>query len=707
MGDSNEMAMQLEDFAKQVLFGTTLEDKLGFPREEIVDTRRGDPIKTPGRLSRPDHLCLRDDGVRANHPADAKLVDERERGRLLHFFANHELLATELMALAILKFPDAPASFRRGLLETLKDEQIHTQMYMHRMKQCGVEFGELPLSDYFWKSVSSMEDPLDYVTRLSLTFEQANLDYSRDYAKLFDQVGDRPTGAILDKIYRDEIDHVGFGLKWFRRWKAEGKTDWEAYRERLVFPLSPARAKGASFNRDGREEVGLDAAFIEQLQVFRQSRGRTPYVYWFNGDAEAYALRGEFSAEQASVVKGDLSFLPAYLSRRDDILITAQRPSRSFLQSIDASGFELPELHFEDEKRRPFAPVIDRKIRGLKPWAWSPESVSFFRDTFGSLTRPVELESLWNEGRRELFSKVWSAQFGRELASEEETDHWLAPSEVYGRELKEIGELDDIRASLKTKGYANVVLKAPFSASAQGMRCLLAGEPLEGGVERWAEGILREQGRLVVEPWLDRVFDFSAQLTVSDGQLRVMGYTRLVNNARGQFRGIVTNAFCKGLDSELVRFLMSRVDSRPRVYHWFENRLVPALAGALQSKGFTGPLGVDAMVYRDPEGRLRLKPVVELNPRYTMGRVGHEIGKRNAANSAGFFQILNTRQIKRLGMSGFVEYAQNLSERYPLSFSDERKPRIVEGSLALTDPALAKRFLAVYHVRRSFEELPI
>ena len=49
------------------------------------------------------------------------------------------------------------------------------------MKQCGVEFGELPLSDYFWKSVSSMEDPLDYVTRLSLTFEQANLDFTLTY----------------------------------------------------------------------------------------------------------------------------------------------------------------------------------------------------------------------------------------------------------------------------------------------------------------------------------------------------------------------------------------------------------------------------------------------------------------------------------------------------------------------------------------------
>ena len=101
----------------------------------------GRAIVTPRHVSRPDHLKLRDDGVRADHPSRAKLIDEKERGRLLHFFANHELLATELMALALLKFPDAPASFRRGLLATLREEQIHTKLYIHRMKQCGVDFG--------------------------------------------------------------------------------------------------------------------------------------------------------------------------------------------------------------------------------------------------------------------------------------------------------------------------------------------------------------------------------------------------------------------------------------------------------------------------------------------------------------------------------------------------------------------------------------
>ena len=80
-----------------------------------------------------------------------KFHSEKERGLVLHFFANHELLAVELMALAILKFQDAPVNFRRGVVQTLKDEQQHVRMYRKRMAEIGVEFGQIPVSDYFWR----------------------------------------------------------------------------------------------------------------------------------------------------------------------------------------------------------------------------------------------------------------------------------------------------------------------------------------------------------------------------------------------------------------------------------------------------------------------------------------------------------------------------------------------------------------------------
>ena len=695
------MAIQLQEFAKQVLFGTTMEAKLSFPREEIIDTQPGSAFTTPRQLTRPKHLMLRDDGVSAKHPSQAKLVDERERGKLLHFFGNHELLATELMALAILKFPDAPASFRRGLLETLKDEQIHTQLYMHRMQQCGIEFGELPLNDYFWKSVSSMEDPLDYVTRLSLTFEQANLDYSREYAKVFNTVGDNATAKILDKIYHDEIDHVGFGLKWFRKWKASGKTDWEAFRERLVFPLSPARAKGNDFNTAGRRDAGLDADFIKDLEIFQQSRGRTPSVHWFNPQAEQSAAANT-ATHTDSPLQHDLAYLPAYLSRQDDLLIMATQPTPEFLRQIQSYGFHLPEILLTQKNR---APVITRKINDLRPWAWTPDSVDFFQEHLDTVTQPRPADSLWNDEIRELFSKSWSANWASKRCCDFDND-WLAPSEIYGKPAANLDELRSLRAHYAALGYKNIVCKAPFGTAANGIRCLLQDETISAALQKWLDQIWADQGSILIEPWLDRVFDFSVQFEQRDTTLKPLAFTRLVNNARGQFSSIITNGFTKGLAPELTRFLMTRAaNGRPRVFDIYENQIAPRLGVDLNSKQFKGPLGIDAFIYRDTQQQLRLKPVVEINPRNTMGRVAHELEQHNAAGAVGAFQIITRSQLKKSTASTFSEWAEQLTAAHPVQLTAEPKPRILHGSFPLTDPQQAKQFLAVYHVRKSVDRL--
>ncbi len=252
-------AMELRQLAEQVLFATTLEEKLRCPAN-ITDERPGAPLVTPSTPGRPAELCFKPRGAgQAEFPGVHRLEDERERGRLLHFFANHELLATELMALVLLKFPDAPAAFRRGVLQTLRDEQEHTRLYLQRMKECGIQFGELPVSGYFWRAISGMESPMDFVAGLSLTFEQANLDFARHFARGFAMVGDAATAQLLERIHRDEIAHVAHGLKWFRRWKNPDESDWAAFCRQLKFPLSPQRAKGFTLNVEGRRAAGLDA----------------------------------------------------------------------------------------------------------------------------------------------------------------------------------------------------------------------------------------------------------------------------------------------------------------------------------------------------------------------------------------------------------------------------------------------------------------
>ena len=154
--------MELREFAEQVLFATTLEEKLRAPGE-LTDEHPGPALVTPAAPSRPENLIFKPHGTgdKSEFPGLHLLEQDCERGKLLHFFGNHELLATELMALVLLKFPEAPAAFRQGVLKTLQDEQEHTRLYMERMKSCGIGLGDFTVSGYFWRCVAPLEHPID------------------------------------------------------------------------------------------------------------------------------------------------------------------------------------------------------------------------------------------------------------------------------------------------------------------------------------------------------------------------------------------------------------------------------------------------------------------------------------------------------------------------------------------------------------------
>jgi hypothetical protein len=85
------------------------------------------------------------------------------------------------------------------------------------------------------------------------------------------------------------------------------------------------------------------------------------------------------------------------------------------------------------------------------------------------------------------------------------------------------------------------------------------------------------------------------------------------------------------------------IDSRGRIFsgHAVEEELresTAQVAVAAAARGFFGPCGVDAFVFRGPDGEAVLRPVVELNARFTtgtvtaglirraLGRVKHELG---------------------------------------------------------------------------------
>ncbi len=652
--------MELREFAEQVLHGGTLGEKLVAPGTLFDDARgAAAPLREP---SRPPALRF-STGDRDPLPAPAAVADPHAAGRLLHRFANHELLALEIMASTLLRFPDAPAGFRLGLGRTMIEEQRHLAAYLRRMGELGVELGEVPVNDFFWRATASNAGPMDYVLRVALTFEQANLDFTRTWGGHFAAVGDDATAALLDEVYADEIGHVRGGLALFRRWKDPALGEWEAFERGLEMPLSPARARGQEVDRAGRLAAGFTLEWIDRIELFTRSRGRPPRVFLFNPDSEAEAARGRPGHRPdpaTALLADDLAPTMALLAAREDVVITPVMPSPAWQRSLAAAGFALPEFV------RDVGALADRQVGELRPWAPTPDAAARLAPLAGAA-------SLWTPPRRAASSKLvalaWRAELLGQLGDAE-----LAPPE---------GEACATLAASEACAGRGWLLKAPFSTAGRARR----RGPLDDAGRAWAARVLREQGGLRAEPWRERVLDFSFHFDVlPGGTARFAGLCRFFTTAAGQFTGTRPGRWFGDLDSSLARFL-SQDGRAPRRLRELGERVAAFLAPRLTALDVLGPVGVDAFVYRD-EGGFRLDPLVEVNPRATMGRVSLAFDPRIHPLTRARWELL---PVKKLGASAAEWFAARSAEA-PLELE---RGLLRRGVLATNDPGTARAVLGV------------
>ncbi len=147
-------------------------------------------------------------------------------------------------------------------------------------------------------------------------------------------------------------------------------------------------------------------------------------------------------------------------------------------------------------------------------------------------------------------------------------------------------------------------LKPRFGTSGRG-RIAGTGERIaagEGGFRR-----LADCGGVMLEPWLRRTIDLSAQMWIEpDGQIVLLGTTELIVEPSGLYRGHRGTVDSKG-----------RVHSTSR-YDEPLREAAAAVARAAFAEGYWGPCGLDAFAFQ-ADGREVFRPVVEFNARFTLG----------------------------------------------------------------------------------------
>jgi hypothetical protein len=98
--------MEIRDWAIQILSADRLEDKLSCP-DSLTDLCPGPALlwKEPAR---PPGMGFEKHTRRDKLPRVNEMNNPDKRAVCLHRFAGHELLAVEIMAYALLAFPEAP-----------------------------------------------------------------------------------------------------------------------------------------------------------------------------------------------------------------------------------------------------------------------------------------------------------------------------------------------------------------------------------------------------------------------------------------------------------------------------------------------------------------------------------------------------------------------------------------------------------------------
>ncbi len=257
-------AMELREFAELVILSESIEQKIARPTAEFTDKTPGPPLLVE-RPTRPANLQFAARRTAPVMPKPQALAMPGKRAVAHHIMANNELQALEVMAMILLRFPEAAADFRLGLVEIMLDEQRHTRMHIQRAAELGLSFGDLPVNSYIWAKATEYQNVLQYIAGLPLVFEGANLDHSAELEDCFLRHNDKRSAAIMRAIHRDEIGHVQFGMDWLRKLKDPELSDFYAWQQALHLPIRPKNARGDSFQREARLAAGMDPEFVDQL----------------------------------------------------------------------------------------------------------------------------------------------------------------------------------------------------------------------------------------------------------------------------------------------------------------------------------------------------------------------------------------------------------------------------------------------------------
>lgn len=159
------------------------------------------------------------------------------------------------------------------------------------------------------------------------------------------------------------------------------------------------------------------------------------------------------------------------------------------------------------------------------------------------------------------------------------------------------------------------VIKAEFGMSGR-ERCFGRGPHLSDPQRGWIRKRFAMGQGLLWEPWLDRIEEAGLQFDIpirGEGAPTLIGVSPLFSTMQGQYAGSLIPSQSEQVELHTI---------------WREAvELATRAAMRIQVLGYHGPIGFDAMRYRDDTGTPRVRALQDINARYTMGRLALGYGR--------------------------------------------------------------------------------
>lgn len=217
------------------------------------------------------------------HPPKEGFSTKAGQARMLHDLASIELQAMELGVRTLCEFPDAPAEFREELYHVTKSESKHLEMCLIEIEKLGYKWGDWPVHTALWAATSSEDSLIDRILIVHRYLEGSGLDAGDTLLRRLAGVDAKGVLLAVQKINVDEVGHVEFGSRWYRRMcefeKIDPNKDFTERMDRLrwtlpkrIEPISESLRRRAGFSE---EEIAymkaMRESYFDKHSVFKKS----------------------------------------------------------------------------------------------------------------------------------------------------------------------------------------------------------------------------------------------------------------------------------------------------------------------------------------------------------------------------------------------------------------------------------------------------